>query len=85
MKTKKEIVEDWLPRYTGTALEDFGRYILLVNFSKYLKMFAEMHGVEIKGADRSMPSATAGEITMINFGMGSPNAGRLSRFQLYQK
>ena len=32
MKTKKEIVQDWLPRYTGTPLEDFGKYILLVNF-----------------------------------------------------
>jgi len=77
MKTKKEIVEDWLPRYTGTALKDFGQYILLVNFSKYLEIFAEMHGVEIKGKKRSMPSATAGEITMINFGMGSPNAGTI--------
>ncbi len=77
MKTKKEIVDNWLPRYTGTAIEDFGEYILLVNFSRYLRMFAEIHGVEIKGANRSMPSATAGNITMINFGMGSPNAGTI--------
>ncbi|HHS95522.1 MAG TPA: AMP nucleosidase, partial [Phaeodactylibacter sp.] len=41
MKTKKEIVDNWLPRYTGTAIDDFGEYIILVNFSKYLHMFAE--------------------------------------------
>lgn len=74
MKTKKEIVENWLPRYTGVKLEDFGRYIILVNFSNYVKLFAEWHNVEVKGEDRSMLCATAHNITIINFGMGSPNA-----------
>lgn len=77
MKTKKDIVLNWLPRYTGTKIEDFGRYILLVNFTKYLELFAEMNDVEIKGLDRSMPSATAGDITMIKFGMGSANAATI--------
>ena len=74
MKTKKEIVENWLPRYTGTPIEEFGEYILLVNFGAYLETFARINNVEIKGRDRSMPSATAGNITMIRFGMGSANA-----------
>jgi AMP nucleosidase len=74
MRTKKEIVENWLPRYTGTELENFGEYILLVNFSAYLETFARLNNVEIKGRERSMPSATAGKITMIRFGMGSANA-----------
>ena len=77
MKTKKEIVENWLPRYTGVALEDFGEYILLVNFSLYVELFAEWNKVEIKGQNRSMISATANNITIINFGMGSPNAGTI--------
>jgi AMP nucleosidase len=77
MKTKQEIVENWLPRYTGTALDKFGRYIILVNFSKYLELFAEKHEVEIHGLDRPMPSATAGDITMIKFGMGSANAATI--------
>ena len=77
MKTKAEIVKDWLPRYTGTALEEFGEYIILVNFSKYVEMFAEQYNVEIKGKDRSMISATSNNITIINFGMGSPNAGTI--------
>lgn len=74
MRTKQEITENWLPRYTGTRIEDFGEYILLTNFTHYLDLFASWHNVEIKGLTRSMPSATSGDITMINFGMGSPNA-----------
>jgi AMP nucleosidase len=74
MKTKEEIVNDWLPRYTGVPLESFGKYILLVNFSNYVYMFAKQYGVEVKGQDRPMISATADNITIINFGMGSASA-----------
>ncbi len=74
MITKKEIVGDWLPRYTGIKLKDFGEYVLLTNFKKYVELFAEWHKVEIKGEDRPMPCATAENITIINFGMGSANA-----------
>ena len=73
MKTKEDIVTNWLPRYTGMAAGDFGRYVLLTNFSNYLAKFAEWGGAEVVGAQRPMPCATAGGITMINFGMGSPN------------
>jgi AMP nucleosidase len=72
---KATIVNDWLPRYTGTQLKDFGQYILLCNFGGYVKMFAEQHGVEITGQDRPMQAATANNITIVNFGIGSPNAG----------
>ncbi len=74
MKTKKEIVDNWLPRYTGTALENFGEHVLLTNFGNYLDLFAAQTGASIVGRDRPMPNATADGITMINFGMGSANA-----------
>lgn len=77
MKTKKEIVENWLPRYTGTSIDDFGDYILLVNFSNYVEMFAAWHQVPVNGQGKAMTSATAENITIINFGMGSPNAGTI--------
>lgn len=77
MKTKKEIVDNWLPRYTGTALSDFGEYILLVNFSRYVELFAQWHEVEIVGRDRNMMNATSGGISIINFGMGSANAATI--------
>jgi AMP nucleosidase len=74
MKDKKDIVENWLPRYTGTPLAEFGSYILLTNFGNYVNLFAEWANVPVRGGDRPMPNATADGITMINFGMGSPNA-----------
>ena len=74
MKTKQQIVENWLPRYTGVPLDEFGEYILLVNFNNYVQMFAEWRKVEVRGMDRPMPSATADGITIINFGMGSASA-----------
>jgi len=74
MKTRAEIVANWLPRYTGVPLEKFGRYILLTNFSHYVKLFAQWHRVPLNGRDKPMPSATAGDITIINFGMGSATA-----------
>lgn len=77
MKTKNEIVDNWLPRYTGVALEDFGQYILLTNFSNYVDLFAEINGVEVQGEDKAMASATFDNITIINFGMGSPNAATI--------
>ncbi|MBM3853548.1 MAG: AMP nucleosidase [Verrucomicrobia bacterium] len=74
MKTRKEIVENWLPRYTGVPLKEFGEYILLTNFDRYVNLFAQWHRVPICGRDKPMPSATAGDITIINFGMGSATA-----------
>ena len=74
MKSKEEIVANWLPRYTGTKSEDFGEYILLTNFHKYLELFSNIESVEINGLDKAMPNATSGQISMINFGMGSANA-----------
>ena len=67
-------MENWLPRYTGQGLADFGDYILLCNFSHYVRLFAEMNNVPIVGEDKPMPCATAGDISIINFGMGSPTA-----------
>jgi AMP nucleosidase len=74
MQTKDEIVSNWLPRYTGMELDQFGSYVLLTNFSNYLEKFAEWHSIDIVGKRKAMPCATTGDITMINFGMGSANA-----------
>lgn len=77
MKNKEEIVENWLPRYTGTELKKFGEYILLTNFNNYVKKFAEWNNVPVDGVDKPMPNATANGITIINFGMGSANAATI--------
>lgn len=77
MKTKEEIVQNWLPRYTGASLENFGKYILLTNFSNYVELFAKWHNTIVMGKDRPMQCATANDITIINFGMGSPTAATI--------
>lgn len=77
MQTKEEIVKNWLPRYTGTPLEEFRPYILLTNFGNYVEMFAEKYGVEVKGKERAMQTASSGNITIINFGMGSAVAATI--------
>ena len=74
MKTKEEIVKNWLPRYTGEKLENFGKYILLTNFSDYVRLFAEWNDVKVADRSKPMQCVTAGDITLINFGMGSPTA-----------
>jgi len=77
MTTKEEIVNNWLPRYTGRALCDFESYILLTNFKGYLNHFADKFQVTIKGENKAMPSVSANGITMINFTMGSANAATI--------
>lgn len=77
MKTKDQIVKNWLPRYCGTNLEDFGEFILLTNFDNYVEYFADVNNVEVKGADKAMPNATSKNITIINFSMGSANAATI--------
>jgi AMP nucleosidase len=74
VKTKIEIVKDWLPRYTGRPLEEFGEYILLSNFVHYVELFAARFGAEVLGRDKPMQTATAENLTIMNFGMGSAMA-----------
>jgi AMP nucleosidase len=77
LRTKEEIVKNWLPRYTGRPLEEFGKYILLTNFQNYVQLFADWHNVPVVGENKMMPNASADGITIINFGVGSPNAASI--------
>jgi AMP nucleosidase len=74
VNTKSEIVKDWLPRYTGRPLDEFGKYILLSNFVHYVEMFADRFRVDVVGRAHPMQSATAENLTILNFGMGSAMA-----------
>lgn len=77
MRTREEIVENWLPRYTGTTIDEFGKFILLTNFNQYVNLFASRFNTKINGIDRAMPTATHENISIINFGMGSANAATI--------
>lgn len=78
MATKLELARNWLPRYTGTAIDEFGDYVLLTNFDHYIEKFAEQYGCEVKGEGRPMQTVTnSSGITVVNFGIGSPNAATI--------
>jgi AMP nucleosidase len=77
MKSKQEIIEDWLPRYTGEKLENFGKYVLLTNFSHYINMFADIFKTKVADASKAFQCVTAENISIINFGMGSPQAATI--------
>lgn len=72
------IARDWLPRYTGMPLDEFGDYILLTNFDYYVRQFASRFGCRIYGAGKPMQAATnSAGLTIINFGIGSANAATI--------
>jgi len=78
LKTKAEIVENWLPRYTGTPLSEFGKFILLTNFTNYVEKFARLNHTEIRGIGGPMTTATSADgVTIINFGIGAANAATI--------
>lgn len=77
IRSKDDIVKNWLPRYTGMQLEEFGQYILLTNFQDYVYNFSQLTGAQIHGTEKAMQCATSDNITIINFMMGSPNAATI--------
>ena len=78
MKTKLDIAKNWLPRYTGTQIDEFGDYMLLTHFYDYVQKFADKFKTDVKGIGRPMQTATnADGLTIINFGIGSANAATI--------
>ncbi|MDZ7764894.1 MAG: AMP nucleosidase [Melioribacteraceae bacterium] len=78
MRSKLDIAKNWLPRYTGTELDDFGDYMLLTNFQNYVAKFAEIFDCEVKGEGKPMQTATNNNgLSIINFGIGSANAATI--------
>lgn len=75
---KELIAQDWLPRYTGLDVDEYGDYILLTNFRNYVEAFADRFGCEVRGSDRPMQAATNGAgLTIVNFGIGTANAATI--------
>jgi AMP nucleosidase len=76
--SREAIAEDWLPRYTGMAVEDFGDYVLLTNFKSYVDAFAKKFDCRVTGADMPMQAASNGEgLSIVNFGIGTANAATI--------
>ena len=86
MVDKLKIAQNWLPRYTGSKVDELGDYILLTNFKNYVSAFAERFDCEIKGEGGAMQSANNSDgLSIINFGIGSPNAALIMDLLLAKK
>jgi AMP nucleosidase len=78
MKDRLDIAKNWLPRYTGMPLEEFGDYVLLTNFHYYTTHFANKFNCNLYGEGRPMQAATnAAGLSIVNFGIGSANAATI--------
>jgi len=83
---RHEIARNWLPRYTGMPIEEFGDYILLTNFHDYLTRFAGRFNCEIRGIGRPMQATTNSHgLSIINFGIGSANAATIMDLLIARK
>ncbi|HNR90238.1 MAG TPA: AMP nucleosidase [Spirochaetota bacterium] len=72
-----------LERYTGCEIGEFGPWIVLVNFPRYLEDFARMHDVPVKSAYWSAAHDPKSGVSVINFGVGSPSAGIITNCLSY--
>lgn len=64
-----------LERYTGSSVEEFGSYILLCNFQRYVEDFSEISSSPIKSGYWNVVHDQKSDISIINHGVGSPSAG----------
>lgn len=72
------LAQNWLPRYTGMPLDNFGDYILLTNFHNYVENFSRRFNCPVTGIGRPMQAATNRDgLSIINFGIGSANAATI--------
>ena len=86
MKSKLDIAKNWLPRYSGTKLDEFGDYMLITNFHNYVTKFAEQFNCEVRGEGKPMQTATNDQgLTIINFGIGSSNAATIMDLLIAKK
>lgn len=78
METKLDIAKNWLPRYTGSNINELGDFILLTNFKNYVEKFADRFNCNITGEHSPMQTATnSAGLSIINFGIGSANAATI--------
>ena len=78
LKTKLDIAKNWLPRYTGTKIDEFGDYILLMTVESDVESFASHFKCEVRGEDKPMKTATNSQgLSIINYGMGSANVATI--------
>ncbi|MBS0623715.1 MAG: AMP nucleosidase [Verrucomicrobia bacterium] len=70
-----QIAADTLERYSGSLVGDFRSFLLLTNFHRYIRHFAETHQVPImEGSMFSCAHAPDLDVSIIDFKLGSAAA-----------
>ncbi|PJB77844.1 MAG: hypothetical protein CO095_01165 [Armatimonadetes bacterium CG_4_9_14_3_um_filter_58_7] len=69
------IAQNALERYTSSPVQDFGNYILLANFRHYVHSFSEKFRGETASGTWAAAHSSAEDMTIIDYGIGSPMAG----------
>ena len=69
-----EYVRQTLERYTNCPLEDFCDYVLITNFRQYIQAFRERTQGTYSEGNFRIVNAKDKNCTMIDFGIGSPQA-----------
>jgi len=64
-----------LERYTGSQLDQFRSNTILCNFQRYVDTYASISGYPMHSANWSVVHDEQKDISIINFGIGSPMAG----------
>ena len=72
-----EYVRQTLERYTGSALESFCDHLLITNFKRYQQRFLERTGGDYSEGNFRVVHAADINCSMIDFGIGSPQAALL--------
>lgn len=76
--TRDQIALDTLTRYSGSALDDFQKFILLTNFPSYVEEFAHIFNVPIiAGSVLRVAHCKDKDISIIDYRVGAPMAALL--------
>jgi AMP nucleosidase len=73
--TRRKVALGALERYTGSPPKLFQPYILLTNFERYVRMFAELGGTSPReGSAMNSAHWKQQQVSIIDTGVGSPSA-----------
>ncbi len=84
--SREESGKQFIERYTGSPIEKFQPYILLVNSKIYVENFARTYGKSIfEGLAMNASHDEQNKISIVNFGIGSPMAALIAEFLSFIK
>lgn len=72
---ESQIAKETLERYSGSEIEQFGSYLLLTNFHRYIRTFTEMFDVQLlSGSMFTAAHCPKHDVSIVDFKLGSAAA-----------